>query len=198
MDVAWIWPRPSWSDAGELELSGCYRGPQWQPYHQPGWLNTFTTTVSLFAPMFFIQPFSAPKDNAAIHHTTFKLKLIKSILHFCCVFPALLAKNPQQSKIFQWAAAFLEEATWGQLQIFCILRYPCRLYCFICHQAITPSIVTTYDISCLARLPSGSLVLPGAVQHIPTPALWEAVSLSAGQTLSSIDSFIYLSLLCIE
>ncbi len=43
--------------------------------------------------MFFIQTFSAPKDNAAIHHTTFKLMLIKPILHFSHVFPALLAKK---------------------------------------------------------------------------------------------------------
>lgn len=64
-----------------------------------------------------------------------------------------------------------------------ILTYPCRLYCFICHQDITPSIVTTYDISCLALLPSGSLVLPSAVQHIPVAALWKPVSLSASQTL---------------
>ncbi len=153
--------------------------------------------------MFFIQTFSAPKDNAAIHHTTFKLMLIKPILHFSHVFPALLAKKKKKSTAeqnilggssFPWGSHMrsVADILWG------ILRYPCRLYCFICHQSITPSIVTTYDISCLAQLPSGSLVLPGTVQHTPTPALLEPVSLSASQTLSSIDSFIYLSLLCIE
>lgn len=163
------------SDAGALE----HGGAQWQPIISQPFKFTNTINLSVCSSQYIL---CTPKDNAAIHRTKFKLMLVRPILHLSHIFTALIATRKYTTECnilvgssFPWRrhrrSIAVTDIFWG------ILRYPCRLYCFMCHQVITPSIVTTYDISCLAWLPSGSLVLPGAVQHNPDPALWKPASL---------------------
>lgn len=163
------------SDAGALE----HGGAQWQPIISQPFKFTNTINLSVCSSQYIL---CTPKDNAAIHRTKFKLMLVRPILHLSHIFTALIATRKYTTECnilvcssFPWRrhrrSIAVTDIFWG------ILRYPCRLYCFMCHQVITPSIVTTYDISCLAWLPSGSLVLPGAVQHNPDPALWKPTSL---------------------
>lgn len=127
----------------------------------------------------FVQLFSATKDNVAIKDTTTETQVNYAYSALPSdLLLSLLQKSHSKAQYFTGQQLFARNSCkvrshccaridilWG------ILGYSCRLFCFMCHQVITPSILTAYDISCLALPPSGSLTVHRAVPHIPNAAL---------------------------